>query len=403
VPALAYNISTTAAFEGPVTVSIEWPGISFLRPATLRMFHFEGGWTDVTMSLDVAAHTISGVVQALSPFVVVESINRAPVADAGVDQTYEMTAPAGVTAMLDGTRSADPDGDPLAFTWSGPFGTATGASVSVSLPLGAHTVTLTVDDGMGASATDTVVVTVQDTVPPSIRIDIPANATYELNQVVTASYSCVDSGSGIASCTGPVPPGAAIDTSREGIHGFAVAAEDQARNSASSTVSYAVTGLEGRMAGAGRIRESGGRDHHFVFWLAERHLGLERGRLTYQVRTPKSGKQKARTDRFEATSIGPIAFWNDPAYTSGRGQAPAVDSVVFSGEGRWNGASGYTFEARAADEGEPGRGRDTFAITIRHANGSVVAALAAVLTEGNIQSERLRWWNGDGRRQRPRP
>ena len=69
---------------------------------------------------------------------------------------------------------------------------------------------------------------------------------------------------------------------------------------------------------------------------------------------------------------------------------PTVDTAVFSGEGLWNGAAGYTFEARASDEGEPGRGRDTFAITIRDVNGQMVADVRGPLAAGNIQSHRLR-------------
>ena len=58
--------------------------------------------------------------------------------------------------MLDGLSSSDPDGDILTYAWSGPFGTEIGATPSVNIPLGAHTVTLTVDDGRGGTATDKV-------------------------------------------------------------------------------------------------------------------------------------------------------------------------------------------------------------------------------------------------------
>ena len=43
---------------------------------------------------------------------------RAPVANAGPDQTLECASPAGTTLSLDGRASSDPDGDTLAFAWS---------------------------------------------------------------------------------------------------------------------------------------------------------------------------------------------------------------------------------------------------------------------------------------------
>ena len=50
---------------------------------------------------------------------------------------------------LDGSGSSDPDGDPLTYTWTGSFGTATGVHPTVELPVGTWTITLTVDDGLG--------------------------------------------------------------------------------------------------------------------------------------------------------------------------------------------------------------------------------------------------------------
>jgi hypothetical protein len=87
-------------------------------------------------------------------------VNRPPVAAAGADLTLEAATPAGVVVSLDASASSDPDGDALAYTWSGPFGTLTGASISPVFLPGVHTVTLTVDDGHGATAADTVQVTV---------------------------------------------------------------------------------------------------------------------------------------------------------------------------------------------------------------------------------------------------
>ncbi|MBI3893979.1 MAG: HYR domain-containing protein, partial [Candidatus Wallbacteria bacterium] len=96
------------------------------------------------------------------------SINHAPVAEAGPNQTVECTSPSGATVTLDGRGSSDPDGSPITYAWTGPFGTATGATPWVQLPKGTNTITLVVNDGKRNSSPDTVVVTVQDTTPPVI-------------------------------------------------------------------------------------------------------------------------------------------------------------------------------------------------------------------------------------------
>jgi len=94
-------------------------------------------------------------------------LNRPPAADAGPDQTVECTSAGCAMATLDGSASSDTDGDALTYSWAGPFGTAEGVSPTVQLALGEHTITLTVADTSGATATDTVVISVVDTTGPS--------------------------------------------------------------------------------------------------------------------------------------------------------------------------------------------------------------------------------------------
>jgi hypothetical protein len=100
---------------------------------------------------------------------VYEYFNAPPTAAAGPDQTVAADAGCAAVVALDGTESSDPEGDPLSYSWTGSFGTVSGATASVSLPAGTHVITLTVRDGRGASATDTLVVTVLDTTPPAIQ------------------------------------------------------------------------------------------------------------------------------------------------------------------------------------------------------------------------------------------
>lgn len=96
------------------------------------------------------------------------SANRLPIAIAVPSVAQEATSSSGSMVMLDGTASVDPDGDDLTYSWSGPFGTVSGAVVNVLVPIGEHTVTVTVDDGRGGVASAEVAVTVSDTRPPTI-------------------------------------------------------------------------------------------------------------------------------------------------------------------------------------------------------------------------------------------
>ena len=82
----------------------------------------------------------------------------APVANAGPDQATTNT-----TVTLDGSGSSDANGDPLTYVWStNGVQIATGVRPTVTLPFGAHTVTLTVDDGRSGTDTDTVVIQIAE-------------------------------------------------------------------------------------------------------------------------------------------------------------------------------------------------------------------------------------------------
>ncbi|HEX6057920.1 MAG TPA: hypothetical protein VFZ11_02790 [Gemmatimonadaceae bacterium] len=96
-------------------------------------------------------------------------IDRRPTAHAGADRVVECNGHGGTPVRLDGGLSSDPDGDPLAWEWSGPFGTAAGAQPTVLLPLGRHVIRLVVDDGFGGVDEDEVVIEVIDTTAPEIR------------------------------------------------------------------------------------------------------------------------------------------------------------------------------------------------------------------------------------------
>ena len=125
---------------------------------------FPRGTTEVT----ITATDASG--NSASEVVTVTVLNQQPTANAGGDFSVECTSPGNTFAMLDGSLSSDGDEDPLMYSWTGPFGTVTGANPQVSLPLGTHTITLTVDDGQTGIDSDTVDVTIQDTTSPQLTL-----------------------------------------------------------------------------------------------------------------------------------------------------------------------------------------------------------------------------------------
>lgn len=119
-----------------------------------------------------------------------------PVADAGPDQVVEQDSHAGASVMLDGSGSYKPSSaDPLIYMWTWPGGSAMGVTPTVVLPLGTTTVTLTVSDGL-LSDTDTVDITVVDTIPPVITsISASPDTLWSPNHKmvdVTITTTCVD-------------------------------------------------------------------------------------------------------------------------------------------------------------------------------------------------------------------
>ncbi len=157
----------------------------------------------------------------------------------------------------------------------------------------------------------------------------------------------------------------------------------------------------GHINGEGFINAAGQR-HFFEFHVRERSSGEELGRLQYRVRPMKPGRDREDGDddgdddrrgpvnRFVSRTVTSVTFSDDPTVTPGRRPKPAVDTVVFMGTGRWNGIPDYTFEARAIDAGEPGRGRDFFRITIKDPGSNVISTVAGRLTGGNIQSHEVK-------------
>jgi hypothetical protein len=109
----------------------------------------------------------------------------APTASAGADLLSECVGHDGATVTLDGSGSADRDGQIVLYEWfeAGDL-VATGKSPTVTLPLGTHTILIRVTDNQGGTNDDLVVVTIQDTHAPLIQMTVGPSALWPPNHVM---------------------------------------------------------------------------------------------------------------------------------------------------------------------------------------------------------------------------
>lgn len=168
------------------------------------------------------------------------SVNVAPLADAGDPQEVRCTGPSGALVQLDGSLSSDPDGDQLSFSWSGPFGEVTGVNPLVQLPFGDHRISLAVTDSFGNSSQATVLISVVDDIAPRTVVSISGVAgsngwyTSGLNLSFYSTDNCAGCAEIQYALDGIVTlvPGnkAELQISEEGYHFLSYRAVDRAGN-----------------------------------------------------------------------------------------------------------------------------------------------------------------------------
>lgn len=313
----------------------------------------------------------------------------APSITAPASLTAEATSPGGAIVTFTATANDNRDGT-VAVTCA----PASGAT----FPLGTTRVGCTASDAAGNTAHHEIAVTVTpDTVAPIVTVPAPITMSVPptTDAVVTFTASATDNLQGAIGASCLPASGSAFPI---GVTTVTCAATDAFGNAGSAAFTVTVTTAEvttpGEMTGLGSLSNDDAR-YHFAFFVRERLRSGERAR--FELRVDRNDGKKKRQDRrrddiFLARTTDYVAFSDDPNVTqSGRRRPLHVDTVLFSGVGRWNGTDGYRYEVHAADEGQTGRRhRESVRIVITAPNGTVVANIDDELDRGQIRSVRIR-------------
>jgi predicted extracellular nuclease len=290
-------------------------------------------------------------------------------------------------------EAGSPGGNPVSFVvtatdavTASPTVTCLPASGSV-FPLATTNVQCSAADAAGNVSHGSFAVTVRDTTRPTLTLPgaIADQATSPAGKAITFSATASDA----------VTPTPAVSCTPASGSTFAIGdtvvtctAADAAGNVATGSFNVSIAPQQqespqsqpGHMFGSGEV-QSGADRVRFTFDVRERANNMERGWVMLQLHDGPG-----RPDRYLAADVSDVRFSNSNGYAAGNSRRAAADSVSFTGRGWWNGKPGYRFEITACDRGEPGRGRDTFALTVFAPNGQVVATASGVLRDGNIQA-----------------
>ncbi len=260
----AVTVSTVAAanengwHRATVSVSRSATDLAGIRGFEHRV-HAPGGSVGAwTRSIGSTASDVSVITEGLS-YVEVRALDRNGNLSASRLQPVRIdrTAPqAHAVTPAEGATFVQHEAVPASFSCSDAggsdvatcVGTVDGSGVGNgevvdTSTVGTKTFTVSATDGAGNTRTVTRSYTVVDVTPPGITIDSPAvDASFERHDDVPADYACSDEvgGSGLATCEGTVPDGAAVPTADIGDHEFTVDATDNAGNASSLARTYTV-------------------------------------------------------------------------------------------------------------------------------------------------------------------
>jgi uncharacterized repeat protein (TIGR01451 family) len=178
-----------------------------------------------------------------------------------------------------------------------------------------------------------------------------------------------------------------------GVHTVTLTVSDGHGHSATDTLVVTVTPPVAPPVAAGRMHGHGHVivDNHrvqFDFSVLENSKKGERATVDLRISRGRNGKWD--DDRFTARSVSAVSFANAPSYAPGKNPRSGVDTVTFSGTGKWDKSDHHTYLVTASDRGEPGRGVDTFTIEVRAPGGQIVFSSGGTVADGNVQSTRVK-------------
>ena len=233
VPSRYFDLNTTATFTGNIQVCIDYSGVAF-HDAPSVWHYANGAWTNITTSVDPVQQIACGSTPSLSPFALFQPIDVTP-------PVIHCASPDGQWHAADITLACTATDAQSGLANAGDASFSLSTNVAGGMETNnATTDTRQICDKAGNCATaGPIGGNMIDKKPPAITITAP-NGAYTLNQVVSASYGCIDGGSGVGSCQGAVASGDTISTSAVGRYSFTVTSTDTVGNNSSATTSYTV-------------------------------------------------------------------------------------------------------------------------------------------------------------------
>lgn len=249
-----------------------------------------------------------------------EPANKAPVAKAGDDQTVVDSDGDGKEPVtLDGSASTDPEGKIASYVWKeGTKTLASDVNPTVELTVGQHTITLTVTDDKGLTASDNVIVTVEEQ-------DSVLKAFWMLNEKsgTTAADSSDNKNTGTL-INGPQWNGYGV-LNFDGVDDYVTCGTNASLNlTGSLTISACINPASFGGSGYGRIVDKGSATTGFSFFIEEASQAL--------VYVPYGGNLVRST-----SNVVKLNTWQHVAVTYDK----TAQTVTFYVDGKPAGSSSY--------------------------------------------------------------